>query len=221
MNKYTLTILALLCILAILEVQDKPKEFTFDVATLDTPKLVKNDPVIEVVEAKPVQSDKVPVQPKKTAPAVKKQSNPVVSKKETVAPPPKDPQRIIKKGWPATDEIQNIVNYAYKKGGKDFLLTLEWENGLWKWDRRSGVVGANGYYDYGICQLNGQWHGKFIFANGYNLKAGFSKDFQSPYKQIDYCFGVWKDAIAKNRIKTTFYAYNVRHTKAVRFQNLK
>jgi len=194
----------------------KSDEKPLVVATIDTVPAIKEatkiapeiQPIEKPIEVKPSPK---PATPKVSAP------KPVVSKKETVAPPPKDPQRIIKKGWPATDEIQNIVNYAYKKGGKDFLLTLEWENGLWKWDRRSGVVGANGYYDYGICQLNGQWHGKFIFANGYNLKAGFSKDFQSPYKQIDYCIGVWNDAIRKGRIKSTFYAYNKRLPLVARF----
>lgn len=88
MNKYIITILVLLVILAIIEVQEKPKEFTFVVATLDTPvpKLVQNDPIVSEVQAKPD-----PAPPKKPAP------KPVVSKKETVAPPPSNPQRIYKK----------------------------------------------------------------------------------------------------------------------------
>lgn len=152
---------------------------------------------------------------------VQKAPQPVIAKKEVVAPAPKDPQRITKKWFEDNKHMQDLVNYAYKIGGKDFLLTLEGENGLWKWDRKSGMVGANGYSDYGLCQLNGQYHASFIFANGANLKAGWGKDFQDPYKQLDYCLGVWKDAIAKGRITTTFYAYNVRHNKEGRFENLK
>lgn len=165
---------------------------------------------------------------------VQEKPNPVVSKKETIekptvvatidkATPPKpiDPtKRIIKKEWHVDDERQDFINYAYQKWWQDFLLTIEGENGLWKWDRKSMIVWKNWYSDYGICQLNAQYHSKFIFANGSNLKAGFSEDFKDTYKQIDYCFWVWQDAINKNRLKTTFYAYNSRGAKAVRFENL-
>lgn len=72
-----------------------------------------------------------------------------------------------------------------------------------------------------MCQLNGQYHADFIFANGANLQSGWSKEFQDPYKQLDYCLGVWKDAIAKGILTTTFYAYNKRHDKIGRFENLK
>lgn len=67
--------------------------------------------------------------------------------------------------------------------------------------RKSDIVGANGYSDFGLCQLNRQWHWKFID----------SPEFQDPFKQIDYCWGVYQDAINKDRIKTTFYGYNNRH----------
>lgn len=215
MNKYTLSIAVLVIIYFSLDYLPKSNEKPLVVATID---------VVQATKAPEIQQPEKPIEEKPTPkPASPKVAipKPIVSKKETVAPAPTNPQRITKKGWPTNDPIQDIVNYAYKKGGKDFLLTLEGENGLWKWDRRSGVVGSNGYYDYGICQLNGQWHAKFIFANGYNLKAGFSENFKDPYKQIDYCIGVWNDAIRKGKIKTTFYAYNVRHAKVARFSNLK
>ncbi len=101
----------------------------------------------------------------------------------------------------ASEGVQKIVDYAFQLGGKDFVLTLEAENGLWKSDRKSDKVGANGYSDFGLCQLNMEYHEPFIR----------SQEFNNPYKQIDYCYEVWKKAINQGRIKTTFYGYNRRH----------
>lgn len=171
MNKYTLSIAVLVIIYFSLDYLPKNNEKPLVVATIDVVQSTK--PVPEVITPE-IQKLEKPIEVKPTPkPASPKVATPkpIVSKKETVAPAPTNPHRITKKGWPTNDPIQDIVNYAYKKGGKDFLLTLEGENGLWKWDRRSGIVGSNGYYDYGICQLNGQWHAKFIFTNGYNLKS--------------------------------------------------
>lgn len=146
-----------------------------------------------------------------------------------ITPPPADPKRITKSKfrkhgvwyfWPE-DPKQDLINYAYKKGGRDFLLTLNGENGIWQWDKKSDMVGSNGYSDYWLCQLNGQYHAKFIFANGANSKDGWGKDFQDPYKQVDYCFEVFHDAIKKGMIFTTFYAYRNREGGASWFQNLK
>jgi len=168
----------------------------------------------------------------KPAPAPKPVAQPV--KKPAVvavkAPtPPADPKRITKskfrqKGvwhFSPEDPKQDLINYAYKKGGRDFLLTLNGENGIWQWDRKSDRVGANGYSDYGLCQLNGEYHGKFIFANGQNIKGGWWEDFKDPYKQVDYCLEVFHDVFAKGRIYTTFYAYRNREGGASWFQNLK
>lgn len=114
---------------------------------------------------------------------------------------------------------QKLIQYAYYKWWREFILTLDWEN-LWLWfrDQKSLRVWANWYYDYWLCQLNSEYHGKFIFKNWYNLKDWFSDNFKDPIQQIDYCFTVWKDAEAKKRIPTTFYAYNNRQNKADRFE---
>ena len=133
---------------------------------------------------------------------------------------PQNQTRIVRKGFEDNEEIQNLVNYAYSLWGKDFLLTLEWENGLWKWNRKSTLVWSNGFSDYGLCQLNAKYHGKFIFANSVNLHAGFSENFKDPYKQIDYCWGVFQDGVKRGIIASTFYAYNTRHDKAQRYDNL-
>lgn len=214
-SKLILIILILAWVLfGLLHIEKQKDNKLYVIATVDVYHHIANDePVIETVPEDPKPQPLVQQAHAESKPVQK----PVVSKKETVAQAPANPSRITKKWFESNKEMQDLVNYAYQKGWLDFLLTLEGENGLWKWDRKSGMVGANGYSDYGLCQLNGQYHAKFIFANGANLKAGWWHDFKDPYKQIDYCLGVWKDAIAKNRIKTTFYAYNVRHNKLERF----
>lgn len=232
-NKYIIIIVVLLIILFTLDhVQSQQeKEKVLVVATIDTAQASKPEikqPEIQAIQSDPIMEElpKPKEQPAKN-PVVTKKKEPVKVEKPTSAPI--NPQKIYKKSFwmnwkhmfTKDDPIQDVINYAYKKGGKDFLLTLEGENGLWKWDRKSGIVGSNGYSDYGLCQLNAQYHGKFIFANGYNLKDGFSNQFKDPYKQVDICFEVWQDAFEKGRIKTTFYAYNNRHNKAGRFENLK
>lgn len=107
--------------------------------------------------------------------------------------------KIIKK-W-VNDEINKLVNYAYDLWWIDFVLTLEAENWLWKWDRRSMIIWANWHWDYGLCQLNYQWHKPFID----------SEEFKDPYKQLDYCNWVFQDWIKRWIIRTTFYWYNNRH----------
>lgn len=222
-NKLIFVIVLLTGVLfGLLHIQKQNDNKIYVIATVDVYHHIAQDPV-ETPKIETVSQPLVQQAHAEQAPAPKpapKKPQPVVAKKETVAPPPKDPQKIIKKWWDKNHEIQDLVNYAYKIGGKDFLLTLEGENGLWKWDRKSSIVWANGYSDYGMCQLNWQFHADFIFANGANLKAGWGKDFQNPYKQLDYCLWVWKDAQAKGRLTTTFYAYNVRHNKIARFENL-
>lgn len=149
----------------------------------------KTDPIVsnmEIVEKKKINN---------FIPEVKANENP----------------KVIKKEWQIDDPRQDLINYAYNKGWKDFVLTLEGENGLWTPDRRSMILWKNGHYDYWLCQLNTQWHAPFVN----------SPEFKDAYKQIDYCFGVWQDAFKKGRIKTTFYAYNVRNRYVVRFENLK
>lgn len=113
---------------------------------------------------------------------------------------------------------QKLVQHAYYRWWREFTLTLDWEN-LWLWfrDQKSLRVWSNWYSDYGLCQLNTEYHSKFIFKNEQNLKDGFSDAFKDPYKQLDYCFSVRKDAEAKKRLPTTFYAYNNRQNKAFRF----
>ncbi len=102
----------------------------------------------------------------------------------------------------ATPAQQKIIDYAYAyTRSKDFIYTLEAENGHWDPNRPSIAVGSNGYRDVGLCQLNRKYHSNFID----------SKDFGDYKKQIKYCWEVWKDAEKKGRLRTTFYGYNNIH----------
>lgn len=96
-----------------------------------------------------------------------------------------------------------IAEYAYRVSGgdKDFLYTLRAENGTFDPDRRSDIIGANGYYDMGLCQLNYQWHSDFID----------SPDFQDWKKQVEYCWQVF------SKRPGAFYGYFKRHAQAKYF----
>ena len=101
-----------------------------------------------------------------------------------------------------SDEVNTILSYAYNiSGEKDFVKTLVAENGTVDPQPKSDIIGANGFSDYGLCQLNRQWHYKFIN----------SEDFKDPFKQIDYCYGVYQDGMKRGIIRTTFYGYNNIH----------
>lgn len=126
---------------------------------------------------------------------VKEQKKEVVKKVVT--------QKSVKhKYWDIGDEKQKWLQYLYEKSwyDKDVVLTFLWENWTFEFKRRSGKIWSNWHYDYWLCQLNYQWHKNFIN----------SEDFKNPYKQLDYCLWVYQDWMKKWKIRTTFYAYNVR-----------
>lgn len=105
--------------------------------------------------------------------------------------------------WFPEDSIANrVINKVNKEVGMDMVLTMIWENGTFRLDRKSNQIWANWYYDYWLCQLNKQRHKNFIE----------SEDFKDREKHTDYCIWVWKDAVSKWRLYTTFYAYKIRNT---------
>lgn len=126
---------------------------------------------------------------------VKKQKKEIVKNVAT--------QKTVKhKYWSPGDEKQKWLQYLYEKSwyNKDVVLTFLWENWTFELKRRSGKIWSNWHYDYWLCQLNYQRHKNFIN----------SEDFKNPYKQLDYCLWVYQDWMKKWKIRTTFYAYNVR-----------
>lgn len=63
---------------------------------------------------------------------------------------------------------------------------------------RSYIVGSNGYYDYGLCQINKWYHPEIVN----NTK------FFTDYKyQIDQCWKLYKWG-------TRFYGYDIRYKRA-------
>lgn len=71
----------------------------------------------------------------------------------------------------------------------DFLALLEGENGLWTPDRKSKLVGSNGYRDVGYCQVN----------IGFHPEIYFDKRFKDPRWQLEQCYKLYKGG-------TKFYA---------------
>lgn len=112
--------------------------------------------------------------------------------------------QIHKVTMPDHSAFQNeIMRYAYRlSNNKDFLYTLRAENGTIDPNRRSNIIGANGYYDYGLCQLNYQWHSNFIDSDEFN-------DWR---KQIEYCYEVFK------KRPGAFYGYYKRHSQNKHFK---
>lgn len=79
---------------------------------------------------------------------------------------------IIHKGWPLDSNVQNIVNYAYKLWGMDFVTVLECENGWYnlkaKWDYG---------HAHSLCQANDRYHK--------DIPANFTTDW---VVAVEYCY---------------------------------
>lgn len=96
--------------------------------------------------------------------------------------------------FPKQSLANDISTIFYNSGWLDMVTTMIGEN--W-WFNKDIVSITN---DHWLCQLNYKRHKDFIN----------SPEFKDPYNQARYCTEVWKDAIKKNRLSTTFYAYNHR-----------
>lgn len=101
------------------------------------------------------------------------------------------------------DQLEKIRYAWIISRNIDFILTINAESSSWDTMKRSYRKGVNGYYDYGLCQLSYQWHKPFID----------SPEFRDWQKQLDYCWKVWQDGIAKGRIATTFYGYQKKEAQ--------
>lgn len=84
--------------------------------------------------------------------------------------------RVWHKWFPSDSVVQNIVTYAYKLGGYDFLAVLECEN----WTYQLDSLGDNNHAHW-LCQANDRFH----------------KDIPSDYTTnwvvaVEYCYQKWK-----------------------------
>ena len=123
--------------------------------------------------------------------------------------PAKNENKRILKGMRkvgASDLQQELIAYAFARCGLECVLTWEGEGG-WVVDKKGYKANSNGTRDYGLCQMNSQFHSDFIFKNKRN--GEFSKEFLNPYIQLDRCIGIWNDAKKHGTLRTKFYAYNV------------
>lgn len=113
--------------------------------------------------------------------------------------------------WLATYGYQECIKKLPDESGKyscnNFILTLNSEN--WGWNIKATNKNNNGTKDSWLCQLNSQYHSKFIN----------SQEFQDPYKQIEYCLGVWQDAKRKKVMPRYWYAVRYKRDKWIRFIN--
>jgi len=102
----------------------------------------------------------------------------------------------------ASKEQNEWIKYTFDRCGIECVLTFEAESG-WVHQIPGNSVNKDGTRDHGLCQLNSKYHKGF-------LKSDAVKD---PYKVLDYCIEVWKDAMkrpyATSCGKTPWCAYNV------------
>lgn len=84
--------------------------------------------------------------------------------------------RIVHEWYPKDSIVQNIVNYAWKLWGWDFVAVLECENWTYQLDSL-----WDGWHAHGACQINDRFH----------------KDIPSDYTTnwvvaVEYCYQKWK-----------------------------
>ena len=90
--------------------------------------------------------------------------------------------RIVHEGYPKDSIVQNIVNYAYKLWGYDFMAVLECENG--SYDLKA--IG-DGWHSFSLCQVNDRYHK--------DIPAEYYTTWQV---QVEYCY-------QKRKSWTVFY----------------
>ena len=97
----------------------------------------------------------------------------------------------------AGEDQNQYVRIAAEISGNDldFLATFDAENGLFDPFRLHPTPNSNGTRDWG-CGLNSQYHSNFIN----------SPEFKDPYKNIQYCYNIYKEK------PTRFYGYNRRES---------
>jgi hypothetical protein len=85
---------------------------------------------------------------------------------------------------------QEAIDYAWQiSKDPNFIYLLKAENGKISIDRKSDIVGSNGYRDYGYCQINKGFHPKIVKD---------SRFFTDMRWQLDQCYRLYKGG-------TTFY----------------
>lgn len=112
-------------------------------------------------------------------------------------------KQVFHKWWDKNDKRQKWLQYIYDNCWEDCMRTFLAENWTMWVTRKSWLVWANGYRDYGICQINAWWHKDILW---HWWKQYFADWFYNPYKQMDYCIKLFK-------WWTRFYAYPYRYER--------
>lgn len=100
------------------------------------------------------------------------------------------PQKNLRPVHKGSRKQQEAIDYAWQiSKDPNFLYLLKAENGKVSIDRKSDVVGSNGYRDYGYCQINKGFHSKIVKD---------SRFFTDMKWQLDNCYRLYKGG-------TTFY----------------
>jgi len=107
----------------------------------------------------------------------------------------------------AYNTCKKVISDDGKYSCENLVKTWNAENGWWKRNAKN-TSNSNGSHDGWLCQLNSNYHAKFIK----------SKWFNNPLAQLDYCLQVRVDAERKWVMPR--YAYNVRHKrdKGIKFK---
>lgn len=84
--------------------------------------------------------------------------------------------RVIHNGFPQWSMVHDIVTYAYKLWGYEFMAVLECENGTYWLDTRWD----NGHAHW-LCQMNDRYHK--------DIPSNYTTDWRVA---VEYCYQKWK-----------------------------
>ena len=84
--------------------------------------------------------------------------------------------RVVHSWFPQGSNVHNIITYAYKLWGYDFMAVLECENGTYKlnsvWDS---------WHAHGLCQINDRFH--------HDIPSDYETNW---VVAVEYCYRKWK-----------------------------
>ena len=105
---------------------------------------------------------------------VMEEADRIISEEWSVEKEAENTVSIVHKWFQRDDERQQMINYAYKLGGIDFVTMIECENWNWsltaKWD---------GWHALWLCQMNDRWH---------KVPEWYTTDWRVA---VEYCYQKW------------------------------
>lgn len=141
---------------------------------------------------------------------------------------PTDKEQSLSSLWHKSKKDIRLQKYAFRKRWRDFVLTLNAENGSRKIDRQSDAIRkGKRERSFWLCHMQEIYHAPFMrktwrkevkkwlyIVDEVEAEKWWHTDWFMNYKtQINYCASIRDDAIKKGRLRTTFYWYNIRKEK--------